>query len=95
MFGKRYDIAGDELSGEEQAAILSRAAGRGISYQEIPLAVAREQSADAAIMFEWFDRTGYDADIAGLRAAFPEVAWQRYAKWASGFDWAALEALAA
>jgi uncharacterized protein YbjT (DUF2867 family) len=95
VFGKRFDIAGDELSGEEQAAILTRAMGRRISYQEIPLAAAREQSADAAIMFEWFDRVGYDVDIATLRAAFPEVGWQRYAEWASGFDWAALEALAA
>jgi uncharacterized protein YbjT (DUF2867 family) len=92
VFGKRYDIAGDELSGEEQAAILSRAAGRGISYQEIPLAVARQQYEEAAIMFEWFDRTGYDADIPALRAAFPEVGWQSYGDWAGRFDWSALAA---
>ena len=78
VFGKRFDIAGDELSGEEQAAILSRAAGRGISYQEIPLAVARQQNEEAAIMFEWFDRVGYDVEIAALHAAFPEVGWQSY-----------------
>ena len=40
VFGKRFDLAGDELSGEEQARILSRAIGRTISYQEIPLAAA-------------------------------------------------------
>jgi uncharacterized protein YbjT (DUF2867 family) len=28
VFGKRFDLAGDELSGEEQARILSRAIGR-------------------------------------------------------------------
>jgi uncharacterized protein YbjT (DUF2867 family) len=95
VFGKRFDIAGDQLSGEQQAAILSRATGRAIGYQEIPLAAARQQNAEAAIMFEWFDRTGYDADIAGLRAAFPEVGWRSFADWAGSFDWSALDGLAA
>jgi uncharacterized protein YbjT (DUF2867 family) len=40
VFGKRFDVAGDELSGEEQAKILSRATGRPINYQEIPIAAA-------------------------------------------------------
>ena len=38
VFGKRFDFAGDELSGEEQAKILSHAIGRPINYQEIPIA---------------------------------------------------------
>ena len=61
VFGKRFDLAGDELSGEAQAKILSHATGRAITYQEIPIAAARQQSAVAALMFEWFDRVGYDA----------------------------------
>jgi uncharacterized protein YbjT (DUF2867 family) len=43
VFGKRSDFAGDELSGEEQAKILTHAIGRPISYQEIPIATARQQ----------------------------------------------------
>jgi uncharacterized protein YbjT (DUF2867 family) len=89
VFGKRFDIAGDELSGEEQAKILARAIGRPIDYQEIPIAAARQQSEDAALMFEWFDRIGYDADIAGLRRDFPEVGWHSFADWAREFDWSA------
>jgi uncharacterized protein YbjT (DUF2867 family) len=89
MFGKRFDIAGDELSGEEQAKILSQAIGRPIAYQELPVAVLRQQSEDAALMFEWFDRIGYDADIAGLRRDFPEVGWHSFADWAREFDWSA------
>jgi uncharacterized protein YbjT (DUF2867 family) len=47
VFGNRFDFAGDELSGEEQAKILSHAIGRRIlvlltsrpiNYQEIPIA---------------------------------------------------------
>lgn len=90
VFGKRLDFAGDELSGEEQAQILSQSIGRRISYQEIPIAVARQQSEDAALMFEWFDRVGYDADIAVLRRDFPEVRWHSFADWADEFDWSVL-----
>jgi uncharacterized protein YbjT (DUF2867 family) len=91
VFGQRYDFAGDELSGEEQAKILSQAIGRPIAYQEIPIAVARQQSEDAALMFEWFDRVGYDADIAALRKDFPEVGWHSFADWARKFDWSVLD----
>ncbi|RWQ35772.1 MAG: NmrA/HSCARG family protein [Mesorhizobium sp.] len=91
VFGKRFDFAGDELSGEDQAKILSQAIGRPINYQEIPIAVARQQSEDVALMFEWFDRVGYDADIAALHRDFPEVRWHSFADWARKFDWNALE----
>jgi uncharacterized protein YbjT (DUF2867 family) len=89
VFGKRFDFAGDELSGEEQAKILSEAIGRPIRYQEIPIAVARQQSEDAALMFEWFDRVGYDVDITALHRDFPEVRWHGFADWARAFNWSA------
>jgi uncharacterized protein YbjT (DUF2867 family) len=95
VFGKRFDIAGDELPGEEQAKILSQVLGRPIGYQEIPIAAARQQSEDAALMFEWFDRVGYDADIAALRRDFPDVRWHSFADWARDFDWSVLERSAA
>ena len=91
VFGKRFDFAGDELSGEEQAKILSHAIGRPINYQEIPIAAARQQSEDVALMFEWFDRVGADADIAALRRDFSEVRWHSFADWARAFDWSVLE----
>jgi uncharacterized protein YbjT (DUF2867 family) len=91
VFGKRFDLAGDELSGEEQAKILSPAIGRPINYQEIPIAAARQQSEDAALMFEWFDRVGYDVDIAALHKDFQEVAWHSFADWAREFDWSVLD----
>jgi uncharacterized protein YbjT (DUF2867 family) len=91
VFGKRFDLAGDELSGEEQAKILSHALRRLITFQEIPIAAARQQNEDTALMFEWFDRVGYDADIAALRKDFSEVRWHGFADWAREFDWSALE----
>jgi uncharacterized protein YbjT (DUF2867 family) len=91
VFGKRFDLAGDELSGEEQSKILSHAIGRPINYQEIPIAAARQQSEDVALMFEWFDRVGADADIAALHRDFQDVRWHSFADWARKFDWNALE----
>ncbi|NGN40189.1 NmrA/HSCARG family protein [Mesorhizobium sp. CGMCC 1.15528] len=91
VFGKRFDFAGHELSGEEQAKILSQALGRPINYQELPIAAMRQQSEDAALMFEWFDRVGYDVDIAALHKDFPEVRWHSFADWAREFDWSVLK----
>ena len=64
-----------------------RSAGVGSAL----IAAARQQSEDAALMFEWFDRVGYDVDIAVLRRDFPEVRWHSFADWARAFDWSALE----
>lgn len=91
VFGRRFDIAGDELTGEDQARILSQAIGRPIAYRELPIAAMRQQSEDAALMFEWFARTGYSVDIAGLRRDFPEVRWHDYADWARTVDWGLLD----
>jgi uncharacterized protein YbjT (DUF2867 family) len=91
VFGMRFDIAGDELSGEKQAEILSRVIGRPINYQQIPIAAMRQQSEDAALMFEWFERVGYDVDIAALQRDFPEMHWHNFTDWASGFDWSVLK----
>lgn len=92
MLGKRFDLASDEPSGAEQAAILAEALGREVRYQEVPLDAVRQQSEEVAVMFEWFDRVGYDADVAALRREFPDVGWHTFADWARQQDWSALDA---
>jgi uncharacterized protein YbjT (DUF2867 family) len=90
MFGQRYDIAGDELTGKQQVEILTEAIGRPIAYHSVPPEVVRQyQGEDQARMAEWFDAVGYSADIPRLRRDFPEVGWHGYADWAKGFDWSA------
>src|SRR5258706_10173578 len=55
--GKRFDLAGDELTGNDVVAILSRVTGRPFSYYQIPLDVIRQRMGeDGARMYEWFDR---------------------------------------
>ncbi|HWN67680.1 MAG TPA: NmrA/HSCARG family protein [Haliangium sp.] len=87
--GQRIDIASDELDGNEQADILSEVLGRPIRYQEVPLDALRQQSEEMALMYEWFDRVGYDADILALRETYPEVGWHTFEDWVRKQDWQA------
>jgi uncharacterized protein YbjT (DUF2867 family) len=64
--GRAIDIAGDQRTVPETAEILGRALGRAVTVVPVPIAEVRKQSEDYAIMLEWFDRVGYDADIPGL-----------------------------
>jgi uncharacterized protein YbjT (DUF2867 family) len=91
VFGRRFDIAGDELTGEEAAAILSKVTGRKVHYEGFPPNVLRAQSEDLAAIFEWFDNTGYAADIESLRRDFPEVTWHTFEEWARKQDWSVLD----
>jgi uncharacterized protein YbjT (DUF2867 family) len=91
VFGRRFDIAGDELTGDQAAAILSKATGREIRYEGFPPEVLRAQSEDMARMFGWFDSTGYAADIKNLRRDFPEVTWHAFEQWARKQDWSVLD----
>jgi uncharacterized protein YbjT (DUF2867 family) len=68
--GREIDIAGDAATMPEAAAALSKGLKRAISFTRIPIEAIRKNSADFALMLEWFDRVGYDADIAGLEREF-------------------------
>jgi len=89
--GKRFDIGGDELTGDEVVAVLSRVTGRAFGYFQVPLDVIRQRMGeDGAKMFEWFDRVGYTIDHAALRREFPDVVFQGFESWAKAQDWNAL-----
>ncbi len=85
--GKRIDVASDNLTGAQAAAILTRVIGRPIQYFQVPLEEIRSMSADLAKMYEWFERVGYHLDIAALHREYPEVAWHTYETWAQEQDW--------
>jgi uncharacterized protein YbjT (DUF2867 family) len=86
--GKRFDLAGDELTGAEVVAILSKVTGRSLSYFQVPMEMIRgAMGEDSVKMFEWFETTGYSADRAALRRDFPEVPWLPFEAWARAQDW--------
>jgi uncharacterized protein YbjT (DUF2867 family) len=89
--GKRFDLAGDELTGTDVVAILSRVTGRPFAYYEVPLDVIRQRMGEDNVkMYEWFDRVGYTVDRAALRREFPDVAFHDFESWAKAQDWNAL-----
>src|SRR5712671_229557 len=89
--GKRFDLAGDELTGNDVVAILSRVTGRPFAYYQVPLDVIRQRmGGDGARMYEWFDRVGFAADPAALHREFPDVAFRDFEFWAKTQDWNAL-----
>ena len=89
--GKRFDLAGDELTGEEVVAILSKVTGRPFSYFQVPMEMIRgAMGEDGVKMYECFERTGYTVDRAALRRDFPEVPWVSFEAWARAQDWTKL-----
>ncbi|MDM7914231.1 MAG: NmrA/HSCARG family protein [Candidatus Eisenbacteria bacterium] len=84
--GREIDIAGDAKTMPEVAEILSRVTGRRIGFERLPIEVARSASQEYAIMLEWFDAVGYDADIEGNAREFgirptPFEEWARTVRW--------------
>ena len=86
MFGKRINISGDELTGDEAAAVLSRVTGKDILYEGFSPDFLREQSEDLAIMYDWFISDGYTADPKSLKT----YGLMGFEEWASKQDWSEL-----
>ena len=85
--GRAIDIAGDQLTMPQTAEIISRAWKRPVTFVRTPIEAVREFSEDYALMLEWFDRVGYDVDIAKTSAE-SGVAPTPFAEWAVAQNWA-------
>jgi uncharacterized protein YbjT (DUF2867 family) len=85
--GRRINVASDEVSPNEVNEILSRVTGRKLTYQGYPTSVLREQNADFADMFDFFNNVGYSADIPALRRDYPSIGWHSFEAWAKAQPW--------
>jgi uncharacterized protein YbjT (DUF2867 family) len=85
--GRRIDIASDERTSHEIAAILATACGREIRFQEFPIEYAARYSPDLAAMFGYFATVGMRVDITALRRDYPEVCWHTLPQWAANQPW--------
>lgn len=63
LSGQAIDFAGDSLTMPEAAAAIGKATGKTVKHVQADIEAVRAYSADMAAMFEWFDSTGYNADI--------------------------------
>lgn len=70
--GREVDLAGDESTMAELAATFARVVGRRVEYVRVPWEEFREEyGEDLAVMYQWFNEVGYEADIAALQAEYP------------------------
>jgi len=88
FIGKALEIAGSELTNVEAAKVFSRALGKPVKFQRIPLPVVRLLlGKEFHAMFRWFNEAGYDADIPALRRAYPEIHLHTLEEWLRTEGW--------
>ena len=79
--GREVDLAGDESTMVELAETFGRVIGREVEYVQVPWDEFREAyGEDLAVMYEWFEEVGYEANIAALREEYPNklTTFERY-----------------
>ena len=84
--GRAIDLAGDALTMPEAAKFLTEATGQPVEFVRVPIEQVRAGSDDFATMLEWFDRVGYDVDIA-KQAKESGIRPTPFAEWARGVNW--------
>lgn len=84
--GKALDIAGDALTMPQVARLIGEAAGRPITFVSVPIEEVRKFSEDFAIMLEWFERVGYDADI-NARSQESGIRPTAFGDWVKTVSW--------
>lgn len=67
------------------AEVFSRVLGRPVRFVEMPIEQVRSFSEDLALMFQWFNEKGFQADIRALRFLHPQLmtleTWLRKTGW--------------
>jgi len=86
MNGKAIELAGDDTTMPQAAEIISKASGKPIAFFQVPIEEVRKFSDDFALMFEWFDRVGYDSDIQGNAKEYG-VEPTSLEEWAASASW--------
>lgn len=78
--GKAVDIAGDELSGTEQAEAFSTRIGKPVKYVQIPWdEYEKSAGEDMTLMYKWFESVGYQTDFDARREEHPGL--MRFSRW--------------
>lgn len=87
FLGQAIDLAGDELTIPEAAALLTKGTGRSIRFQEFPLdQVEAAMGHDLATMFRWFNDVGYTINVPALTQQF-KIPLTSFTEWVKTVDW--------
>jgi uncharacterized protein YbjT (DUF2867 family) len=91
--GMAIDVAGDELTNEQVASIMTEVLGYPVKFKLFPLFIAKfVMDKEMYIMFKWFNDKGFTVNLKETQAFFPNVkvtslrdfmiaeGWQRWNK---------------
>jgi len=88
FIGKELEIAGSELTNLEAAKVFSHVLGKPVKFQKLPLPLVRlVLGKEFYVMFRWFNKAGFKADIPGLRRAYPEIHLHTLEEWLRNEGW--------
>jgi uncharacterized protein YbjT (DUF2867 family) len=74
FLNRELELASVEMTIPEIAAAFSRVLGRTVEYQQIPFEAFEQQAGEeVTIMYRWFERVGYAADLMQLQREFSEL----------------------
>ena len=92
FIGQAIELAGDDLTEDEMAAVFSRVTGRTVTVDRSQPEGAPEPDAEMVAMIKWFNEHGFQADIDALRKIHPGL--KNFETWAAeaGFGAAAVSA---
>lgn len=72
FLNREIEVASVEMTMTEIAATFSQVLGKSVTYQQIPFEAFEQQAGEeVTIMYRWFERVGYAADLAQLKREFP------------------------
>lgn len=73
FLSKAIDLAGDELTMPKVAEKLSQVIGRRVVFQPVSIDEVQASSPELAKMYDWFNKVGYNVNIANLRQMLPDL----------------------
>jgi uncharacterized protein YbjT (DUF2867 family) len=71
--GKTIELAGDELTEQQIAATFGTVIGRPVAVTPTQMPEGATANAEQVAMFNFFNGTGYDANITALREEVPQL----------------------
>jgi uncharacterized protein YbjT (DUF2867 family) len=90
--GKALEIGGDALTEAEIAETFSRVLGRPVRLVTPPANPDQVENHELRVMWDWFDKEGYNSDISALRVIHPQL--QTLETWIRRTGWVTPEAAA-
>jgi len=70
---KALELAGDEQTIPRVAQLLSEVLQRPVRFQQVDVDELAKTNPEYAVMFEWFNESGYAANIQALRELYPPL----------------------